>query len=560
VLIASEGNPQTNQKLDDIVLSLDITNMTLKNVFDQITERTDLKFAYEEGTVKVNQKIDLESSPKSLTNILKGISQENRLSFKRIGDQIFVQKHKGEPSVEDVKQTVADVDISGKITDENGEGLPGASVVVKGTTNGITTNLDGNYKLTVPDNATLLISFVGYKTIEMAVGAQSVIDIQLDLDASQLEEVVVIGYGTQQRRDLTGAIASANLKDKSNTANVDIGQALQGLMAGVNVGVATQAGGSPEIEIRGQNSLSGSQSPLIILDGIIFNGDLSNINVSDVATLDILKDASAAAVYGARASNGVILITTKKGKSEKASFSFNAYKGVQDLSPTDATQIMDEQQFLQRLIDYPHQEQLYKWYDSYQKNVLAGTTPPDQSTKPVVATPSTPEELEVYFRSPEEADNFRQGISRNWIDETLRETAIVQNYDLSVSGRSKSSSYYLSGTYTEQEGLNENDQFERATMRANFTSDVKDWLSLGLNSAYSFRDYSGIEAPLDRAMNASPWGSLRQGPDPDDPTQYYTEVVAEDGVIQNPLSNTTAENDDLRDNIFIALKAKIDIP
>lgn len=460
---------------------------------------------------------------------------------------------------DDVKE-VPDVDITGKITDENGEGLPGASVVVKGTTNGITTNLDGDYKLSVPDGATLVISFVGYKTMEMAVGAQSVIDVQLDLDASQLEEVVVIGYGTQQRRDLTGAIASADLTDKSNTANVDIGQALQGLMAGVNVGVSTQAGGSPNIEIRGQNSLSGSQSPLIILDGIIFNGALSNINVSDVATLDILKDASAAAVYGARASNGVILITTKKGKSEKASFSFNAYKGVQDLSPTDATQIMDEQQFLQRLIDYPHQEQLYTWYDDYQQAVLAGNTPPDQSTKPVVATPSTPEELEVYFRSPEEADNFRQGASRNWIDETLRETAMVQNYDLSVSGRSKSSSYYLSGTYTEQEGLNENDQFERATMRANFTTDVKDWLSLGLNSSYSFRDYSGISAPLDRALRASPWGSLRQGADPDDPAFNYTEVVAEDGVIQNPLSNTTAENDDLRDNLFIALKAKIDIP
>lgn len=447
-------------------------------------------------------------------------------------------------SLEELQSTV-----TGIVNDENGTPLPGASVVVKGTTVGTQTDFDGNYSIEADADATLVISYIGYKTIEVAVSGQSTITVGLEVDASQLEEVVVIGYGTQKRKDLTGAIESVSFTDKNKTANVDIAQALQGSVSGVNVGVTTSAGGSPEFSVRGQNSLlDDAGSPLIILDGIIYGGDISNINVNDVENIDVLKDASAAAVYGARASNGVIIITTKRGKTEKPQFSLNVYTGVQDLSPTDATQIMDQDQFLQRLIDYPYQEQLYGWYAAYQAD------PATAGDRPVQVIPTTPADQAVFFRSPEEQDNFFEGDSRNWIDESLRETAFLQNIDLSVSGRTEKTSYYISGSYTDQEGLKVNDQFERATMRANFTTDVTDWLSLGLNTSYSFRDYSGIQSNLGQALRASPWGDLRndQG--------YFTDVVAEDGVITNPLSSTQAENEDLRDNVFLAFKAKVEIP
>ena len=444
-----------------------------------------------------------------------------------------------------------DIAINGTITDQDGLGLIGASVLEKGTGNGTITDVDGNFSLTVTDNnAVLVVSYVGFLTEEIAVAGRTQIDIQMTDDTQQLGEVVVIGYGTQRRKDLTGSIVSVDMADKSKNANVDIGQALQGLAAGVNVGVSSQAGGSPNIEIRGQNSLSGSQAPLIILDGIIFNGSIANINVSDVANIDVLKDASAAAVYGARAANGVIIITTKKGKSEKPQITFNAYMGTQDLSPTDATQQMGPDQFLNRLFDYAHQEQLYGWYNRYQER--GGEDPADP--KPVRPTPTTPEDQAVFLRSPEEQRNFLAGNSINWIDQTLRESAFLQNYDLSVGGKTNNTSYYLSGTFTEQEGLLVNDQFERATIRANFSADVTDWLSLGLNSSYSHRDYSGINGRLDWALDASPWGSLRF----DDGN--FTDVVGEDGVIENPLTNTPALNDDLRDNIFLTLKGKVDIP
>ena len=443
------------------------------------------------------------------------------------------------------------ITVSGTITDVNGLPLIGATVLEKGTTNGMVSDLDGKFTLDVADeNSVLIFSYAGFESKEMPVGNQTTFNVELVESVEQLGEVVVIGYGTQRRKDLTGSIVSVNMAEKSKSANVDIAQALQGYAAGVNVGVTSDAGGSPNIEIRGQNSLSGSQAPLIILDGIIFNGAISNINVSDVENIDVLKDASAAAVYGARAANGVIIITTKRGKTEKPTITLNSYIGTQDLAPTDATNIMNGEQFLERLIDYAHQEQLYGWYNRYQER--GGADPSD--ARPERPNPTTPEDRAVFLRSPEEQENFLAGQEINWIDQTLRDNAFIQNYDLSVSGRTQKSSYYLSGTYTEQEGLEVNDQFERATLRANFDTEITDWLKLGLNTAYSFRDYSGINARLDWALDASPWGSLR-GPD-----GFFTDVVGEDGIIENPLTNTPSLNDDLRDNYFMAVRAGVEIP
>lgn len=443
------------------------------------------------------------------------------------------------------------IDIQGTVTDQEGVPLIGATIQEKGTSNGTITDIDGNFSLTVTNqNAILLVSYTGYEAQEIAVQNQTNFTVKLADDVMQLGEVVVIGYGTQRRKDLTGSIVSVDMAEKSKSANVDIAQALQGYAAGVNVGVTSQAGGSPNIEIRGQNSLSGSQSPLIILDGIIFNGAISNINVSDVENIDVLKDASAAAVYGARAANGVIIITTKKGKTEKPTITLNSYVGTQDLAPTDATNIMNGEQFLERLIDYAHQEQLYGWYNRYQER--GGPDPND--LKPERPNPTSPEDRAVFLRSPEEQENFLAGQEINWIDQALRSSASIQNVDLSVSGRSQKTSYYLSGTYTDQEGLEVNDQFQRATLRANFDTEITDWLKVGLNTAYTSRDYSGINARLDWALDASPWGSLRT------PDGFFTDVVGEDGIIENPLTNTPSQNDDLRDNYFVAVRADVDIP
>ncbi|MCC5613016.1 carboxypeptidase-like regulatory domain-containing protein, partial [Nostoc sp. CHAB 5834] len=206
--------------------------------------------------------------------------------------------------------------ISGKVTDETGQPLPGVTVLLKGSINGTTTSAEGTYRLSLPvANAILVASYVGYKTQEAVVGGQSVIDFKLAPDSKILSEVVVVGYGTQQRKDLTGSIASANLVAFKESPNVSILQSLKGSLPGLTISQTNRAGDEPAINIRGTSTLNGNTAPLIIVDGLIFNGRLSDINPADVASVDVLKDPSSKAVYGSQAANGVVLVTTKTGRA-----------------------------------------------------------------------------------------------------------------------------------------------------------------------------------------------------------------------------------------------------
>src|SRR5690606_16807046 len=208
--------------------------------------------------------------------------------------------------------------VSGKVTDAAGQPLAGVSIKEKGTGKGVSTKEDGSFKIVVADeNAVLQVSYIGFEGQEISVKGQRFINIVLQETAQGLQEVVVVGYGTQRKADVTGAVASVNLESFREAPNTNIGQYLQGTVPGLNVGVATNAGGTPPISIRGQVTLSGNRNVLIILDGIQYNGSLSSINPDDIASIDVLKDASSTAVYGAQAANGVILITSRKGQANQ---------------------------------------------------------------------------------------------------------------------------------------------------------------------------------------------------------------------------------------------------
>jgi TonB-dependent starch-binding outer membrane protein SusC len=241
--------------------------------------------------------------------------------------------------------------VSGTVTDEAGEPLPGVTVILKGTMQGTVTNADGEYQLSnVPDDATLQFSFVGMKIQEIEVGNQTTIDVTMQVDAIGIEEVVAIGYGTMKKSDLTGSVASVDVDKKMEIANTNILQVLQGEMPGVNIGAIDQPGESPTLSIRGQNSISAGNNPLIVLDGIIYHGSLTDINISDVERVDALKDASSTAIYGSRAANGVIIITTKKGTSEKPQFNFNTKQGVNTVARK--IPMLNGQQYIQKLLDW----------------------------------------------------------------------------------------------------------------------------------------------------------------------------------------------------------------
>lgn len=249
--------------------------------------------------------------------------------------------------------------ITGTVTDEGGLGLPGVSVIVKGTTKGTNTDAQGSYRIRVPDRnrsdgpAVLVFSFVGYMTREETVGSRSMVNLTLKTDDKTLNEVVVVGYGSQSRRNVTGSVAKVELKQTENLPNTNIAQALRGRVAGVQFIDNGRPGQSGSILVRGQRSITASNDPLIILDGIFFNGSLADINPNDIESMEILKDASAAAIYGSRAANGVILVNSRRGATDKPTIRLSTYAGVSDWSHRQ--KMLSPDRYLQRILDFRQQ-------------------------------------------------------------------------------------------------------------------------------------------------------------------------------------------------------------
>jgi len=438
------------------------------------------------------------------------------------------------------------VSISGKVIDNSGEPLIGVNVQEKGTTNGNITNYDGEYILNVSNrNAVLVFSYIGYTTQEMAVGNNNKIDVRLLEDTQALDEVVVVGYGTMKKSDLTGAVSRVTLDDKSSLPNMSLSQALSGTLAGVNLSGKGKAGGGADISIRGQTTLSAEKSPLVVLDGIIYTGELNDINVSDVEYIDVLKDASAAAVYGSRSANGVIIISTKKGKSDKPRIAFNAYYGTQ-FQTNHPVKYMNANQYAVRMADYYYQQRLYDWYKTNPTSNAGKPERPDVNNREVVAP---------NLRTQEEQANYLAGNEIDWFDVVMRDNAAIQNYDLSYSGTTGRLNYYMSGSYSGEEGIIVNDQWDRFTFNTKIDGKVTDWMSLGFNINYSYQDYSGIEPEFKDVRNASPLANY----DLDSPDDYVMYLTGE-SYMPHPLGRTKADNEDVRTTLFYVANAKIDIP
>ncbi len=435
--------------------------------------------------------------------------------------------------------------VSGTVTDaSDGTPMPGVNVVIRGTTLGALTSSDGKYTLDLTDpNSVLVFSFIGYNTVEQPVSGRSVVNVTLSAATTELEEVIVTGYGTQKKSDLTGSVVRVAMDEKASLANMNISQALSGATAGVNVQGSGLAGSDPSLSIRGQTSLSASDAPLIVLDGIIYNGSISNINISDVESIDILKDASAAAVYGNRSANGVMIITTKKGKTEKPLINFNMYYGYQDMT-NNPMRVMNAEEYAIRLVDYYYQQDLYTWYKTMPTSATGKPVRPDVTNREIVA---------ARLRSQEERDNYIAGNEINWVDQVLR-NAPIQNYNLSMSGKSDKSNYYASASYTNEDGILLNDNFSRLTLHSNVESKITDWLTVGLNTSYSFRDYSGLEANLSDARACSPLANNKIG------SPNYDMYLTGEAYMPYPLNNLYVNHKDNRNDLLLMGNAKITVP
>lgn len=337
--------------------------------------------------------------------------------------------------------------VRGTIIDEDGQGLPGVTIVLKeANTIGTVTDIDGHYSLAIPEayaNTALVFSYVGYLSEEVLIGDQSVINMQLLPNLETLTELVVIGYGTQQKKDVTGAIGSIDMEGLNSLPVSNVGDAMQGRAAGVRIVQSGQPGASPTIRIRGTSTIN-NNDPLIVIDGVPVLSGLDNLNPDDIASIQILKDASAAAIYGSRGANGVVIVTTKRGKGQAEQFNVSFYTGVQQA--TSMVDMINARQFA-----------------ALNTEMLASN---NQPTNPAYADPAT------------------WGEGTNWLDELLG-SAPMYNIAVSYAGSSEKSNYYVSGNYFDQDGIVLNTGFKRYTLQLNSDHTLSDRVQLGNNLTLS---------------------------------------------------------------------------
>ena len=375
----------------------------------------------------------------------------------------------------------SDIRVKGRVTNETGQPIPGTSVTIKGSKAGTTADENGNYELRAPSNGTLIITAINYTTQEVGVNNKQTVDITLINLAKTETEVIVVGYGTQKKIDVTGSVTRVNLETMANAPNTNIGQFLQGTVPGLNVGLSTFAGGTPPISIRGRVTINGSQNVLIIVDGIQYTQSLSSINPDDIASIDVLKDASATAVYGAQGANGVILITTRKGRaSQKPRIAFSSAYTTQE--PTVNFRPWNREQFLQNIRDA-------FWKDAY--------LGPDY-TQPNPAFDIT-SKLDGSMRPggvmlPNDYD---------WWGNSTKSGSIFEN-NISFSGGGDRFSYLLSGGIVDQKGYIINDIFKRKTIRVNLEAKPFDFWKVGLVSSGSFVNQDGAEPTMGIITISSP--------------------------------------------------------
>ncbi len=426
-----------------------------------------------------------------------------------------------------------DVAIQGTVSDEKGQSLPGVSIVLKGTQRGTTSDAEGRYRLEVPSPAAVLIfSYVGYLPQEVTVGSQTTVDVTLRADDKSLEEVVVVGYGTQKKADLTGAIATISADKLKNRAAVSYGEALVGQLAGVQV---QQTNGAPggeglTIRVRGTGSISAGSNPLYIIDGYPIDGNaFSLINPSDIESIQVLKDASSTAIYGSRGANGVVIVTTKKGKVGTPTIAFNSFYGFQQVAKKIG--VMNTREYLEFFKDGHNQA----WLD---RAPLPGDAPHTINDPNSVRQRYT---NSSFYVIPESFNNPSNFADINWQDQIFR-TAPTQRHELSVTGGADKTRYAVSGGYTNQQGIQINSDYKRYNLRTSVTTNLSKRLETGVTISGYYSETNNVDngkdSPLAYALYLPPIYPLRN-PDGTYGSQVRnTDIWA--GDVANPVS--IAEN------------------
>ena len=543
-------------------LNIKVENATLQQVFKSIQDQSDFDFFYKNEQIPADTRVSIEFDNESIEVILNQILDNTGLSY-HVLDKDIVISSKAIVSNENAQQP-QNV-IKGKVTDQSGASLPGATVVVKGTTNGTITDIDGVYSLAnVPPNSTIVFSFVGMKTKEIQVVGKTVVNMILTEESIGLEEVVAIGYGTVKKSDVTGAVARISEETLKETPVANVLQAIQGKAAGIDITSNIKPGELPQITIRGNRSISASNAPLYVIDGIPFAaGNVADINPNDIASLEVLKDASATAIYGSRGANGVILITTKRGEKGKLTISYDGTVSID--SYKSLTNWMDGGEYVDRWrlglmnggqygtekftnlntpiqLGYPdptldiskfslasdpvaRQSVLmgYEWEDT-----IGGTVKKRATTAEEKAL-GWPDQVPIYNSA-----NVR---SYDWKKDAMR-LGINQNHQISLAAGNDISRIYMSFAVLDQLGVQKDQDYKRYNVNLNGEITPQKWITIGtsINASMAIQNF-GIQG-----QNTSNTGSKDLYSRANDQFPYAL-PKDENGVwIKNPGGNLSVWN------------------
>lgn len=498
-LMAVEAGAQSAE------IKISQNSMTIRQLVKEIEAQTEYLVVFRDQDVDAERVVSFKTRSASVANYLEELSENANIGYRF--DNNYITLVPRTTATAQNKKTV-----TGTIVDANGEPIIGANIVEKGTTNGTITDIDGNFTLEVSEKSILLVSFIGYAPQEVMVGSQQKINVKMKEDTEMLDEVVVVGYGTQKKSDVTTAVASVSSENLKNRAAVNFGEAMAGQVPGVLI---QQTNGAPggeglTIKVRGTGSITQSNDPLYVVDGYPMEGGAFRLlNSLDIESIQVLKDASSTAIYGSRGANGVVIITTKKGQIGKPTVQLNAYVGFQQREKK--IEMMNRDQYVQWFIDGRNQA----WLDA---KVIASD--PDQSPHSI-DDPNSRRALysgaSSQYMIPDGTGSYKYNFldpasvasmpDNDWQD-LLYRNALMQQYELSVSGGSENTRYTFSGSYTSQDGIVLNTDYERFNFRTNVSSKIADCLNVGMSlmaySAGGTEQANGKDSPVLYALNLPP--------------------------------------------------------
>ena len=526
-------------------ITINIQNGSVYDIVSAIEKQSSYMFFYKSEDIDKNVKVSITANNQPIKAVLDDLASKTDLAYTIKNMHIVLGKKNS--------TAFTPITVTGVIKDDVGIPLPGVGIQIKGDNSGAYTNSNGEYSISVPgENAVLQVSFMGFETQEVTVGKRAVIDVVLKDDLTQLEDVIVIGYGTAKRKDLTGSIARIGNAEMQNKPANNVMDFLRGTVAGFNSNMTTSAKGGGSLEVRGPTSITASNTPLLVVDGIIYNGDIADINPADIETMDILKDGSAAAVYGTRAASGVLVITTKRGRGEKPTITFSASLGISSVAKRQ--EIYSPEEYIIVKGDAKRSMNGFTKPEYYYRdpNKLPAGVTLNQWLDGVTGDPASIWKSRIDLADVE-YENYLNNKTTDWYDEVFQ-TGLRQDYNVGVGGTTKRTNYYFSLGYLNNEGIVKGDQYQNIRSRLNLSINVTDWLEAGLHAQFADRDQSTNPASWGSAITASPYGNKYN----DDGTLKW--FPHEDNLASNPFNNFAADLLNKNTNIIGNVFAKVKLP